>query len=153
MDAAAFLQLISVITKAIDSAGKLKNLEIRDALIAAKEAWESQREANIDLREKNSDQQEQIAQLKEQVKILEKQVDLQDRVKKQGANWLLLVDDEDSDARYCLFCWEKYNGLFTLYNFSDEQRKCKNCENVFGEPSQHAYKPTRYTGRSMDQRF
>lgn len=53
MDPANITQTITLVKHAIDASKSLSNLEIKDALIAAREALNDQREANLALQEQN----------------------------------------------------------------------------------------------------
>jgi hypothetical protein len=123
MDPLAVTQTIALVKKAIQLASNLKDLEIRDALIAAREALNDQREVNLALKDENHDLKEKVSDLLLQIKKntqVEPGIDCYEKTAEGGQKYAI-----------CSNCWETKEHAVTLTSTDFSSLTCPSCKNYF----------------------
>ncbi len=120
MDTQGFNEAISLISRVVKAGKKATNIQYEEALNIAREQLNILKSENIQLNEELTD--------------LKKRADIEGRIiKKPSEEWIMLENDK-SEASYCLYCLEKEGKLFTLQVRRDygSQFICRNCDKEFG---------------------
>ena len=131
MDPAAITQTIALVKHAIEASKSLTNLEIKDALIAAREALNDQREANLALKDENHD-------LKERNTELLSQLHTKDLIT-EGVDCYEKKLDDGKTIAICAHCWEVDGVAVSLQKIASSLPSCPKCKNYFSNIAKNRY--------------
>jgi hypothetical protein len=131
VDPSGITQTLGLVKQAIKASSSLSNLEIKDALIAAREALNDQRETNLALRDENHGLKEKVAELSASLKKNEQivsGVDCYERVLEDGQKFAI-----------CSKCWELNGDTISLKKSNSSYPDCPNCNNFFNNIQRGVY--------------
>jgi len=131
MEAVSIAATIELIKKAINVAKNLEEVEIKDALIASREALNEQREKNLLLSEKNQT-------LKTKLNILETKLKSRNRIKESIDCYEKITDDGKVFA-LCTQCWEANDLAVTLKKARGAVPSCPKCSNYYYNLQKNKY--------------
>ncbi len=122
MDTGSITAALELIKKGVEVSRRLKKIEITDALLAAREAINDQREKNLSLVDENGKLKEENKQLNESLRQKD------ELVYSDSVYWF--KSDSERTRPLCPKCWEK-DRLVISINTTFMPPDCPNCKNGF----------------------
>jgi hypothetical protein len=131
MEPLSITATIALIKSAIVASKKLDNLEIKDALIAAREALNEQRDVNLLVKDENNTLKEELSDMKKRIESKSSIVESVDCYEKK-------VENGQSYA-VCSHCWEVDGIAVTLAKIPTSYPTCPRCKNYFTNIEKHKF--------------
>lgn len=115
-----------------------ETIPVRQQIIDLQTAFLGFQSDYAQLQNENHDHEKKIQKLENEISALKESANISARLKRDpGKEWLLLEDDPDGDARYCMLCWDNpQRDLYRLFPGKDRsghEYDCLNCKHHFGK--------------------